>query len=121
MHRKLKIGQALVRAADLRKRADAATDPIWKAELLQMESAWLGVVESYRFVSQADRFLEDFHARRSVKLAQTGRKSVGVWRPRGRLEAAGNRLSLADLLDVLVGTAIEQTEGKARAAFYLAD
>jgi len=121
MRPKLKLGEALARAADLRKRANAATDPIWKAELLQMELAWLGVVESYRFVSQANCFLADVYARRSEKLAQTGVKSVGVGPPRGGLEGAGNRSSLADLLDVLVCTAIEQSEGKARAAFYLAD
>jgi hypothetical protein len=35
--------------------------------------------------------------------------------------AAGNDVSLAGLLEALVRTAIEQTGGKARAAFYLAD
>ena len=98
-----KIGGALSRAADLRKRADAAIDPTWKAELLRMESAWLGVVETYRFVSKAGRSLEDVRTRRFVqKPAQTGVKSVGVWLPRERLEAAEDRSSLADLLDVLV-------------------
>jgi GAF domain-containing protein len=87
-----------------------------------MESAWLGVVESYRFVSHAGRSLEDARARRfAQKPAQPGVKSVGVWLPRERLEAAENRSSLADLLDVLVSTAVEHSDGKARAAFYLAD
>lgn len=75
-------------------------------------------------MTQAGRSLEDVYARRSVlkeKLAQTGVKPVGAWRPGPRLEADGDRSSLADLLDVLVATVIEQTEGKARAAFYLAD
>ena len=55
------------------------------------------------------------------KPAQTGVESAALWLPRERLEAAENRSSLADLLDVLVSTAVEHGHGKARAAFYLAD
>jgi hypothetical protein len=96
-----KISECLARAAELRESANATTSPTRKTELLKLESQWLSVAESYKLVSQTGRFAVDGYARRS--------------------EVAENRSSLADMLDVLVGAAIEQTEGKARAAFYLAD
>jgi len=95
-----KISECLARAAELRECANATTNPTRKTELLKLESQWLSVVESYKLVSRTGRFPVDGYR---------------------RSEAADDRSSLADLLDVLVGTAIEQTEGKARAAFYLAD
>jgi hypothetical protein len=96
-----KISECFARAAELRECANATSSPTRKTELLKLETQWLSVVESYKLVSRAGRFPIDGYTRRS--------------------EAAENRSSLADMLDVLVGTAIEQTEGKARAAFYLAD
>jgi len=54
-----KIKECLTRAADARERANAALDPSRKADLLDVELHWLRLVESYRFVEQVDRFLED--------------------------------------------------------------
>lgn len=105
-----KINECLARAAAARECARTAADPDRKADLLDMELRWLRLVESYKFVEQADRFLADARAQRQP--AEEAAQSAG---------AAGNRASLAELLEVLVHAAIEQTDGKARAAFYLAD
>ena len=53
-----KISEGLARAAELRKQANATNDPAWKDELLELESRWLDIVESYRVVSDSDRFPE---------------------------------------------------------------
>jgi hypothetical protein len=179
-----KISECLTEAAEARERAKAATDPGRKADFLDMELRWLRLVESYRFVEQASRFLEDSHLARTAsheKLPQTGvlvvtcpatRKdfSTGIltdtdslaltpqdltrsycphcrsehsWWPKdAKLVSAlpqsewveferrddaiknltrVNGAPLSDLLDVLVRTAIQKTEGEARAAFYIAD
>ena len=57
-----KISDCLARAAEARERANSATDPGRRADLLDMELRWLRLVESYRFVEQADRFLADAYA-----------------------------------------------------------
>jgi hypothetical protein len=179
-----KISECLAEAAEARERAKAATDPGHKADFLDMELRWLRLVESYRFVEQASRFLEDSHLARTAlheEMAQTGvlvvtcpttRKdfSTGIltdtdslaltpqnltrsycphcrtehsWWPKDaklvpalpqsewieftNAEAAERSLervngaALSDLLDVLVRTAIQKTEGEARAAFYIAN
>jgi len=53
-----------------------------------------------------------------LKRAVFDRHGTPAFRP-DRLD--GNRATLANLLSVLVHAAVEQTEGRARAAFYLAD
>jgi len=179
-----KISECLTEAAEARERAKAATDPDHKADFLDMELRWLRLVESYRFVEQASRFLEDSHLARIAppeKLSQTGvlvvtcpttRKdfSTGIltdtdslaltpqdltrsycphcrrehsWWPKDAklvpalpqsewIESANdkaaerilervNGASLSDLLDVLVRTAIQKSQGEARAAFYIAN
>jgi GAF domain len=183
-----RISECLAIAEDARERANDVTDPSLKAHLLDLEAHWLRVVESYRFVEQASRFLDDSHRLRSLpeKLPQTGVLviacpvtgkdfSTGIltdeasltltpqeftrshcphcdaehswWTKDARLvpalpqskwveftcaEAAKtgsqgdqkrpafNGASLADALSVLVHTAIENTDGAARAAFYIA-
>jgi len=186
-----KIRECLAHAADARERANTATDRARKADLLDMEMRWLRLVESYKFVEQASRFLEDGHRARMplpempqtgvlvVKCPTTGKDfSTGIltdedslsltpreltrshcphcgvehawWTKDAKLvpalpssewiefappEAdktilqrdqkemrlvAVNDASLSDLLNVLVRTAIQTSEG-ARAAFYLAD
>ena len=69
-----KISECLTEAAEARERAKAATDPDHKADFLDMELRWLRLVESYRFVEQASRFLEDSHLARipSTKMPRTG-------------------------------------------------
>ena len=117
-----KISECLVRVADLRQRASEANDPASKAHLHDLALQWLAVLDSYKFVEGADRFLKDLRARQSApeKLAQ---KENGNWPADKRVEIgpAVNDASLADLLGVLVRAAIEHADGKARAAFYLAD
>src|SRR6185437_5301781 len=54
-----RISQCLAHAAEVRERANAATEPGRKADFLDMELHWLRLVESYRFVEQVDRFLAD--------------------------------------------------------------
>jgi hypothetical protein len=107
------ISECLVHAADARESANAVTDPGRRAELLDMERRWLGLVESFRFVEQVDRFLADAHAQRQSPAAKIPALSAAGVAPK--------RASLAELLEVLVCIAIEHAGGKARAAFYLAD
>ena len=69
------ISECLGYAVDARERADAAADPSCKANFLDMERRWLQLVESYRFVEQAARFLLDGQAAgtpSAEKLSQTG-------------------------------------------------
>jgi len=179
-----KISECLAHAAEARERAKAATDADHKADFHDMELRWLRLVESYRFVEQASRFLEDSHLARTElheTLPQTGvlvvrcpttRKdfSTGIltdtdslaltpqdltrsycphcrrehsWWPKDaklvsalpqsewiesargepaeRILECVNGASLSDLLDVLVRTAIQKSQGGARAAFYIAN
>jgi len=53
------ILECLGRAAEARGRADDATDPILKSDYLEMELRWMRLAESYRFVEQANQFLDD--------------------------------------------------------------
>jgi len=108
-----KIRECLARAACAREHANAATDPSGKAHLLEIEQIWLRIVESYRVVEQVDRFLEGAHALRRSSAAEIPAQAAA--------SAARKGASLAELLEVLVHTAIEQAGGKARAAFYLVD
>ena len=185
------ISECLGYAVASREQANAAADPSRKADFLNMERRWLRLVESYRFVEQAARFLEDSHLARmpsSEKLPQTGVLvvtcpttgkdfSTGImtdaasltltpkelirshcphcdvehawwtkdaklvaalppskWVENARaevakanfdqkvmLQAAVKNASLSDLLDVLVRAVIEERNGEARAAFYMAE
>lgn len=70
-----KISECLAHAAEARERAKAATGADQKAHFLDMELRWLRLVESYRFVEQASRFLKDSHLARLPSretLPQTG-------------------------------------------------
>lgn len=167
-----KISECLAQAANARECARAATDPSRKADHLDMELRWLRLVENYRFVEQASRFLEDAHSRGHpssekpsregvlvVRCPTTGREfSTGIltdtdslallpqefihsrcphcnvehswWSKDAKLVSAlpstvqleiPSGTSLNALLDVLVRAAIEYAEGKARAAFYVAN
>ena len=69
------ISECLAHAAEARERAKAATGADQKAHFLDMELRWLRLVESYRFVEQASRFLKDSHLARLPSretLPQTG-------------------------------------------------
>jgi len=70
-----KIIDCLARAADLRECANAATDPRRKAHLFDTELRWLRLVESYRLLEQADRFLENAQAGRERPSAKTSAQS----------------------------------------------
>src|SRR3974390_50824 len=58
-----KISECLANAADARELANTAIDLGSKDDNLDMERRWLRLVESYRFVEQANLFLQDAHAR----------------------------------------------------------
>jgi hypothetical protein len=58
-----KISECLAHAADARELANVAIDLGRKADYLDTERRWLRLVESYRFVEQANLFLQDAHAR----------------------------------------------------------
>jgi len=53
------INECLMRATEARERAAETADPGRKADYSDMEQRWLRLVESYRFVEQANRFLDD--------------------------------------------------------------
>ena len=115
-----KISKCWARIEDLRKRAAAEADPGLKAELRTLELQWLAVLESYGFILDGTSFLNGVRARRSAlqqKVDQAGRKIV----PRKAAMEVSNGSSLGDLLEVLVWTAVEHADSKARAAFYLSD
>jgi GAF domain-containing protein len=117
------ISECLALAADARERANAATDPRRKDDFLDMERRWLRLLESYRFVEQAARFVEDGYAARTPsaqKLPQTGVLGVSSLLD-ALVRTAFNHVSLSHLLDVLVHTVIEKGKGEARAGFYIAD
>jgi hypothetical protein len=113
-----RIGRCVARAAELRQRAESEADPVAKAELQRLAMQWIDIAESYRLVADGHHFIEGVRARRSavahelVKAAQRGRP--------GSAHLNGGA-SLADLLAVLVSTAVEHTEGEGRAAFWLSD
>ena len=119
----VKISKCLAHIAELRERARADADPASKAELRDLELQWMAVVDSYRMVEQSRRFLKDLRVRQSAPKETRAQTAGTIWPTSTRLETspAANGTSLADLLEVLVCTAIEHTRGNARAAFYLAD
>ena len=51
------IGDCLARAAEARRRADAARDPQVQTEYLQQEESWKRLAQCYRFAESLDRFL----------------------------------------------------------------
>lgn len=118
-----KVRECLARAAEFRKRARLAANPAAKAELRRFELHWLDIAESYRFVDSAGRFLDHAQWRALATQQEVARKAAGVGLPPTRIAAATatNGTSLADLLEVLVRASVEYADGKARAAFYLAD
>jgi hypothetical protein len=118
-----KINECLARLADLRQRADAETDLLSKTELRDLELQWLAVLESYKLVEEAVQFLKGVRAPRSAPEQMLPQIAGGIRSTSSRVEIppAANGASLPDLLGVLVRAAIEHADGKARAAFYLAD
>ncbi|MGA7100003.1 MAG: hypothetical protein WB019_07005 [Pseudolabrys sp.] len=72
------ISECLSLAADARERANVVTDPRRKEDFLDMERRWLRLVESYRFVEQAARFLEDSDAARSPSTQKLPKTAVLV-------------------------------------------
>src|SRR5215472_5335954 len=51
------IGDCLARAAEARRRADAARDPQLQTEYLQQEESWKRLAQCYRFAESLDCFL----------------------------------------------------------------
>jgi GAF domain-containing protein len=119
-----KIIECLAHAADARERANAATDPALKANLLDIELRWLSLVESYRFAEQPSRFLAakaDSKRDKHLTLPAAFNDASVADLLDVLVRTAFNHVSLFHLLDVLVRTVIEKGRGEARAAFYIAD
>lgn len=53
------ISDALMKAAEARDRAAKADNESFKCEWLDLERRWLLLVETLKFVEQADRFISD--------------------------------------------------------------
>ena len=83
------ISECLGYAVDARERADAAADPSCKANFLDMERRWLQLVESYRFVERAARFLLDGQAA-GLRPLKSRRRQV-CWSLRARPQAKISR------------------------------
>jgi len=118
-----KIRECLARAAALRRRAQDEADPAGKSFLDDLAYQWQAAGESYELLDDAGRFLNKIRARRyttAKNLACPGDANLQPNRP-VEISHPVNGTSLAELLGVLVRVAIEHTDGKARAAFYLAD
>jgi GAF domain-containing protein len=117
-----KIIECLAHAADARERANAATDPDLKANLLDIELRWLSLVESYKFAEQASRFLAaKADSKSDLTLPSAFNHASVADLLEVLIRTAFNHVSLSDLLDVLVRTVIEKGKGEARAGFYIAD
>jgi len=118
-----KISECRAYIADLRKREKAETDPAAKAELQGLQLQWLEVLDSYELVADGNSFLTGLRARRYSRLQEMAQTAGGIGPT--SLSAAitppDNGAPLADLLEVLICTAVEHSNGKARAAFYLSD
>lgn len=54
-----RIRECLHLAGDAGKRAAQATDPRIKADFIDIEGRYMHLAESYRFVEQVERFLDD--------------------------------------------------------------
>ena len=74
-----KISQCVAHAADARERANAATDPSRRADLLDMELRWLRLVESYRFVPQVPSYQDLKWPGELVALVRDDAIHVGFW------------------------------------------
>jgi len=70
------IKECLAEAAKARELANAETEPGRRADFLNMELRWLRLVESYRFVEQASRFLEDSRLARMPSAEQSPKTGV---------------------------------------------
>jgi hypothetical protein len=116
-----KIEACLSRAANLRIQAAAADDAESRAELRDLEVQWLNIAESYKLVEQSAIFLKDLRARRAAAYERlaTAERDLALRDP--VISGPSNGGALADQLGILVRAAVEYTQGKARAAFYLAD
>jgi hypothetical protein len=59
------INECLTRAGQARERALAAIDPEIEATYFDIERRWMMLANSFRFVEQADRFLNDAQINRA--------------------------------------------------------
>ncbi|WP_156928019.1 hypothetical protein [Bradyrhizobium sp. Tv2a-2] len=69
-----RIPPCLTRIADLRKRADAETNPVAKAELRGLELVWLAILDSYMLVLDEKYFLNGAHRRRVAAVTEKSAK-----------------------------------------------
>jgi hypothetical protein len=53
------IRECVAQAADAHAQAINTTDPAQKSALLDIEDRWMKLVENYKFLEQASRFVED--------------------------------------------------------------
>lgn len=61
------ISECLENAEQARQRANSITDPKLKADYEDIELRWLRLAESYRFVEQMERFLDDAQQKRATE------------------------------------------------------
>src|SRR5262245_16219305 len=59
------ITECLTRAGQARERARAASDPEIEATYFDVERRWMMLADSFKFVEQADRFLNDAQINRA--------------------------------------------------------
>ena len=57
------ICECLAHAEQARERSATTPDPQLRADYLDIELRWMRLAESYRFVEQMDRFLDDANRR----------------------------------------------------------
>ena len=60
------IRECLANAEQARERANAVIDPKLRADYLDIESRWMRLADSYRFVEQMERFLDDAQQKRAA-------------------------------------------------------
>jgi len=118
-----KLSECFARAAGFRERAKAEIDSGSRAELLDLEAQWLQIADSYKLVKQSALSLNAVRARRFAEREMIAKTRGEILQVGRRVDACVpvNGAALAELLGVLVGVAIEHSDGKARAAFYVAD
>jgi len=63
-------------AAERKGRAEQATDPAIKTELLDLERAWTHLARSYEFVETLERFLLSAHNHPNQKVIANGPTSA---------------------------------------------
>ena len=61
------ISECLANAEQARERAKVIADPQLKADYLDIELRWLRLADSYRFVEQMERFLDDAQQKRATE------------------------------------------------------